>query len=65
MESEKSINSQYHKMKFIYNAIEQGWSVKKKDNSYIFKTKHNGKQEVFNEDYLEEFILKNMKLEEK
>jgi hypothetical protein len=52
----------YYKMKFIFNAIEQGWSVKKKDNFYIFKTKHNNKEEVFNEDYLEEFVMKNMKL---
>ena len=52
-------------MKFIFNAIEQGWSVRKKDNLYIFKTKHNNKEEVFNEDYLEEFVMKNMNLNEK
>lgn len=56
---------EYHKMKFIYNAIEHGWSVKKRDTSYYFVKKHNGKQEVFNEFYLEEFIKKNMKLNEK
>ena len=65
MENAKNENiksKEYYKMKFIFNAIEQGWSVRKKDNLYIFKTKHNNKEEVFNEDYLEEFVMKNMNL---
>ena len=68
MENKKSENikdKEYYKMKFIFNAIEQGWSVRKKDNLYIFKTKHNNKEEVFNEYYLEEFVMKNMNLNEK
>ena len=62
IKSENIKDKEYYKMKFIFNAIEQGWSVRKKDNLYIFKTKHNNKEEVFNEDYLEEFVMKNMKL---
>ena len=64
-QSENLKDKEYYKMRFIFNAIEQGWSVKKRDNLYIFKTKHNNKEEVFNEDYLEEFVMKNMKLNEK
>ena len=64
-QSENLKDKEYYKMRFIFNAIEQGWSEKKRDNLYIFKTKHNNKEEVFNEDYLEEFVMKNMNLNEK
>ena len=61
IKSENIKDKEYYKMKFIFNAIEQGWSVRKKDNLYIFKTKHNNKEEVFNEYYLEEFVKNNIK----
>ena len=55
----------FQKMNFIMNAIETGWTVKKSDDNYIFTKKHEGKREVFMSDYLEKFIDKNMKLDEK
>ena len=55
----------FQKMNFIMNAIETGWSVKKSDDNYIFTKKHEVKREVFMSDYLEKFIDKNMKLDEK
>jgi len=55
----------YQKMKFILNAVDTGWSVKKVDDNYIFTKKHEGKREVFMADYLEKFIYENMKLEDK
>lgn len=51
---------QFHKMKFIMNALEDGWSVKKRDDVYIFTKKHEKKREVFEEKYLENFVKKNM-----
>jgi hypothetical protein len=45
------------------NAIECGWSVKKTDDTYVFKKKHEGKQEVFMADYLEKFVGANMDLD--
>ena len=47
------------------NAIETGWTVKKNDDNYIFTKKHEGKREVFMADYLEKFIDKNMRLDDK
>ena len=47
------------KMVFIMNALEKGWSVKKRDGSYIFSKRHEGKKEVFMDDYLESFIGSN------
>ena len=34
------------KISFIYKAIEDGWSVKKKNNTYIFKKKHENQKKI-------------------
>jgi hypothetical protein len=47
-------------MAFLLNALEKGWSIKKKDNEYIFSKKHEGKREVFQENYLETFVQTNL-----
>lgn len=47
------------KMTFFYNALEDGWEIKKQGNKYIFTKKHEGKKEVFSEDYLKRFIKMN------
>jgi len=48
-----------HKMVFLFNALENGWSIKKINKEYIFSKNHEGKREVYNEDYLENFIKDN------
>lgn len=50
----------FQKMMFIYNAINDGWSIAKKNTSYIFIKNHNGKSEVFDEDYLATFVVSNL-----
>ena len=49
-------------LSFIYNAIDAGWSVKKRDNKYIFSKKHEGKKEVYLETYLLKFVESNLNL---
>jgi len=49
-------------MLFIFNCVEKGWNVKKRDGKYIFQKNHDGKREVFMEDYLEKFIAENSSL---
>ena len=51
--------SQYKRMIFIQNALEQGWSVKKSQDSYIFTKKHENRREIFQENYLETFLVSN------
>ena len=46
-------------MIFLMNALEKGWSVKKKDYQFIFSKKHENKKEIFQEEYLETFIQSN------
>ena len=52
-------------MKFIMNALQEGWSVKKSEDTYIFTMKHNGKKEIYKEEYLEDFINRNICLNNK
>lgn len=47
------------KMQFIYNAIEEGWNIKKSNDKYIFTKRHEGKTEVFLDSYLRQFLQKN------
>ena len=49
----------FRKMNFIYNALENGWSVGKKKELYIFKKNHEGKKEVYLDDYLTRFVQDN------
>jgi hypothetical protein len=49
-------------MVFIANALEKGWSVKKRDQEYIFTKKHENRREVFRENYLETFVQENFDL---
>jgi hypothetical protein len=45
-----------HRMRFISNALDKGWSVKKRNDSYIFTKKHEGKREIYQNNYLDNFI---------
>ena len=50
----------FQKMMFLYNALENDWSIKKRKNSYIFTKNHEGKKEIFDESYLTIFMKQNM-----
>ena len=54
----------FQKMLFIFNAVEDGWSLKKKDDSYIFTKKNNNKKEVINDKYLASFMISNLELKQ-
>jgi hypothetical protein len=50
----------FQKMMFLFNSIEQGWSVKKVNKSYIFTKNHEGKREVLEDSYLLKFMKTNL-----
>jgi hypothetical protein len=62
MEHVQLSKKDFQKMVFIMNALNDGWSIKKSDESYIFTKKHEGKKEVFESEYLERFIETNLDL---
>ena len=51
---------EFQKMFFLYNALDDGWKIQKMNDSYIFSKKHEGKKEVFNEDYLLRFMKSHL-----
>tara|TARA_B100001250_G_scaffold387865_1_gene385653 strand:- start:42 stop:254 length:213 start_codon:yes stop_codon:yes gene_type:complete len=66
METNKNINNinnkniKMRKIIFINNAIEDGWTVKKRQDLYIFTKNHENKKEIFNEEYINTFIHNNL-----
>ena len=50
---------QLHKMAFLYNAVENGWTIRKSRDRYIFTKKHGGKKEIFLDSYLKTFMKEN------
>ena len=66
MDIPKNINNTFqidtvklHKMAFLYNALEEGWKINKKKDMYIFTKNHEGKKEVFLDNYLKKFLETN------
>ena len=62
IEKDKSLEIdklKFQKMVFLFNALDKGWSIKKNKESYIFKKNHEGKKEVFEDNYLNQFIKTN------
>jgi len=52
-----SINKiKFHKMLFLFNAVDQGWTIKKRNDSYYFIKNHEGKKEIFSDEYLSTFM---------
>jgi hypothetical protein len=52
----------FQKMMLVFNSIEQGWSVKKRGDSYVFTKFHEGKKEVLEDAYLLKFMKTNLDL---
>jgi hypothetical protein len=48
--------TKFHKMVFLFNVLEEGWSVKKKEHSYYLLKNHEGKKEILHESYLSTFM---------
>lgn len=46
-----------NKMRFLMNAMDDGWSVKKRNDQYIMTKRHENRQEVFEEEFLENFVV--------
>jgi hypothetical protein len=50
---------EFQKMVFLFNALDNGWSIKKRKDSYIFTKNHEGKKEILDESYLAVFMKEN------
>jgi hypothetical protein len=52
----------FQKMLLLYKSIEQGWSVKKRSDSYVFTKNHENKKEILEDTYLLKFMKTNLDL---
>jgi len=48
--------TKFHKMIFLFNTLEEGWTVKKQKESYYLLKNHEGKKEIFLDSYLSMFM---------
>ena len=48
------------KMALLFNALEDGWNIEKKNDYYIFKKKHENKKEIYLDNYLKRFMVQNL-----
>jgi hypothetical protein len=53
------------KMIFLYNSLEDGWSIKRDKKSYILTKKHENKKEIYKDSYLSNVVTSNMSLKNK
>ena len=60
---DKINDEKFAKIVFIFNALEDGWTISKKNDSYIFRKKHEDKKEIFEESYLNTFIKSNVNIQ--
>ena len=58
-------NFEIQKMIFLYNALEEGWQIKKNNEQYIFTKRHENKREVYLDSYLEEFLKTKLEIKNK
>ena len=52
----------FQKMLLLFNTVEDGWTIKKKYNTYIFTKNHENKKEILDESYLLKFMNVNLNL---
>jgi hypothetical protein len=63
LESNMKVDAiKFQKMLLLYNSIEQGWCIKKRNDSYVFTKNHEGKKEVLEDSYLLKFMKTNLDL---
>jgi len=49
----------FQKMLLLFNALDDGWTIKKRNDSYVFIKNHEGKREILDDTYLSRFMKTN------
>ena len=52
----------FQKMLLLFNSKDNGWSVKKKGETYVFTKPHENKKEVLEDSYITKFMKTNLDL---
>jgi|OM-RGC.v1.031707968 hypothetical protein len=51
-------------MTFLYKSLENGWTIRKSKDIFLFKKKHNGQREILDPNYLSKFMDEHLDIEE-
>jgi hypothetical protein len=61
LESDIKVDTiKFQKMLFIYNVLEEGWCIKKRNGAYVFTKNHENKKEILDDSYLMKFMKTNL-----
>jgi len=52
-------NKHKYILAFIFNGLNNGWTIKKSNNQYTFYKNHEGKKEIFSDSYINTFLKEN------
>jgi hypothetical protein len=58
------IKNKIYVMHFVMNTLENGWTIRKKNDNFIFRKKHKNRDEVYSDDYLINFLKINIKTDQ-
>jgi hypothetical protein len=47
-------------MIFLMNTLENGWSIRKRNDNFVFRKKHEKQKEIYSDEYLVNFLKSNM-----
>jgi hypothetical protein len=60
MDINKEMKNDIYLMIFLMNTLENGWSIRKKNDNFVFRKKHENKKEIYSDEYLVNFLKSNM-----
>ena len=55
------IKNKIYVMHFVMNTLENGWTIRKKNDNFVFRKKHKNRDEIYSDDYLINFLKINIK----
>ena len=50
------IKNKIYVMHFVMNTLECGWTIRKKNDNFVFRKKHKNRDEVYSDDFLINFL---------
>jgi hypothetical protein len=56
------IKNKIYVMHFVMNTLENGWTIRKKNDNFVFRKKHKNNDEVYSDDYLINFLKTNVNI---
>ena len=57
------LKNKIYVMHFVMNTLENGWTIRKKNDNFVFRKKHKNRDEVYSDDYLINFLKINIKVD--